>query len=389
MVVGIGAHYIKTAILNIDSIGKQFEAVDFNKERRENRFSENLAEDLSANIKKSVFEVLRKNKNSNPRKILFVLENGLLRSDLFKFEFVRQDPQSKIDMAEIKEFLRQAIDRIKNGLGDTKDISKISYGEIQNILIDGYSVENPLGFQGKKIDLDVFYGFMRKDIFELLISLAKDLNMEFSGILGRDWLVSEYILISQKQNDALLIDMGDASTDLTLIKDGRIKAIKSFDFGGNNLTQLIAERMEIGTEEAESLKLGYVKKEFKKEVSDKITIIVKDGFDSWMKGFGVSVRDLLKADLMPEKIYVGGEAISIISEIGNILNDQNSEIAKDLSITSSVDCGPVEITKDANFARAPKSLDIAVDASLLTAGLAALGIFRKTGLNALIKDFLN
>lgn len=385
LVVGIGTHYIKTSILNIDTAGKQFEAIDFDRERRENQ----SAEDLSANIKKSVFEVLRKNKNLNPKKILFVLENGLLRSDLFKFGFVRQDPQSKIDMAEIKDFLHQVVDRIKNGLGDIKNISKINHGEIQNISIDGYSVGNPLGFQGKNLCLDVFYDFTRKDTFELLISLTKDLDMEFSGIFGRNWLMDEYILISQKQNDALVVDMGDTSTDLTLIKDGGIKAIKSFDFGGNDLTQLIAKRMEIGVEEAESLRLGHLKKELKKEVSDKIATITKESFGHWIKEFAVSTRDLLKADLMPDKLYVGGEAILMVSEISTIINDQNSEIAKDLSIASSIDCRLVEIVKNENISGAPKSLNIAIDASLLVAGLAAIGTFRKTGLNVLIKDFLN
>lgn len=389
MAVSVGAHYVKTAILNIDPRNKQFEAVGFHGERRETQFAENPAEDLSVNIKKSVFGILRKNKNLNPKKILFILGRDLLKNDLFGFEFVRQDPQSKIDMAEIKGFLQLAINKIKEGFGAEKDVFKIISGEIQNISIDGYSVDNPLGFQGKKIKLDIFCDFLRKDQFDLLNLLAKDLNMSFSGIFGRNWLMGEYLLMSQKQNDLLFIDTGSASTDLILIKGGGIRAIKSFDFGGGDLTQLIAARMEIGAQEAENLKLGYLRKELKKEVSEKIGIIIKEGFEDFIKKFGTAMQNLLKAELMPEKIYVGGEGVLIVSEIANTLNNQDSVIAKDLSITSTIDCKSVEIIKDNNFIGAPKSANPAIDAPLFAAGFILLGAFRKNGLNALLKEFLN
>lgn len=388
LVVGIGSHYIKTVILNIDSAGKQFEVVDLNKERREIQFAENLTDDLSINIKKSVLGILRKNESSTPKKILFVLENNIIKSDLSGFEFVRQDPQAKIAMAEIREFLRLTINRLKEEFGEGKDVLKIISGEIQNIAIDGYSVENPLGFQGKKIKLDIFCSFLREDIFDLLDSLAKDLNMNFLGIFGRNWLMSEYLLISQKQGNALFIDIGDATTDLILIKDGSIRAIKSFDFGGSNLTQSVAAKMEVGAEEAENLKLGYLRKEFKKEVLEKMAVIIKVGFGDWAKKLGVPMRDLLKADMLPEKVYVGGEGILMISEIANIFNDQNSIIAKDISMTSATVCELMEIIKDNNFIGAPKSSSYAIDTPLFAAGFVQLGIFNKNGLNALLKDFL-
>lgn len=388
LVVSIGAHYIKTVILNIDSENKQFEAVDSNKERREIQFAENLADDLSINIKKSVLDILRKNESSNPKKILFVLEKNIIKSDLSGFEFVRQDPQAKIAMAEIREFLRLTINRLKEESGEGKDVLKIISGEIQNIAIDGYSVENPLGFQGKKIKLDIFCSFLQEDIFDLLDSLAKDLNMNFLGIFGRDWLMSEYLLISQKQSNALFIDIGDAITDLILIKDGGIRAIKSFDFGGSDLTQSIATKMEVGAEEAENLKFGYLRKEFKREVSEKMATIIKASFGDWAKKLGVPMRDLLKADMLPEKVYVGGEGILIISEIADMFNDQNSIIARDISMTSATVCELMEIIKDNNFIGAPKSSSFAIDTPLFAAGFVQLGIFNKNGLNALLKDFL-
>jgi type IV pilus assembly protein PilM len=75
---------------------------------------------------------------------------------------------------------------------------------------------------------------LEAEIFALVRSLVKDKK----GIIG-------------------LIDMGAQSTTFSIVKNGFIKATHSFDISGNELTRALAKSLNIGYEEAESLKKQY------------------------------------------------------------------------------------------------------------------------------------
>jgi type IV pilus assembly protein PilM len=64
-------------------------------------------------------------------------------------------------------------------------------------------------------------------------------------------------LIKENKEITGLIDMGAQSTTFSIVKNGFIKATHSFDISGNELTRALAQALNIGFEEAESLKKQY------------------------------------------------------------------------------------------------------------------------------------
>lgn len=398
LVANIEFDSIKTILINIDEQKKKFSIIGSNKEWTESQFTKEESlnfQGLKSNFQKSVHNLLKNNKSSKkPKKLIAVSSIGLIESISFDFEFTRTDPQKKIDMPEIKEILEKSFEAIhteisqsrgQNGEERLQDIFKVTNGVIQNTSVDGYSVAHPLGFQGKKVKLNIFCSFLPNSYFAALSALAEEIEMQLLDVRHRIELLAEYFLNKSSKN-AFFINIGGHFTESLLIKDGQIKGVDFFTVGGSSFTKSLAKNMGIGFIEAETLKLNYSQNKLKKEVAEKIKNILSNDVAFWAGQMRSSMTKLLKNELMPEKIYLTGGG-AVLPEILKSF-EADGPILKNLPTLAPIESFLLSMDTTENFTGTTKSINPTADAAIIATGYAALNILERNGLNSLFKNII-
>ena len=401
IVADIGFNSIKTALISIDRQKNKFSIIDSNKERTESQFTKEESlnfQDLKINFQKSVRNLLKINKFAIKIDKLFIISGReLIESSSFDIEFKRDDPQKKIEMTEVKEFLEKSLSSIQEKIsqnnkeqGDdaqSQDIFKIMNGIIQNISVDGYSVTHPLGFQGKNVTLNISCSFLPRSYYELLDSLSRDVGAQFLDIRHGIGLLTGYISEKLNAKNFFLVNVGDNFTEIVLVKDGQVKGHDSFAVGSSFFTKALSKNMGIGFVEAEGIKLSYCRGKLKKVISDKVKSVFLEDITFWSNQARLSLINLLKSELLPERIYLAGEG-SLLPEILESFKIDGLAI-KDLPALSPGETSLLSISIDSIFTGTTKSIDLLADATIVAGGYAALNLLEKNGLNSLFKNIIN
>lgn len=397
LVLDIESDSIKSAIINIDNAKKRFQITAFHKEWREAQFLGSSvvdSADLKSNIQKSIINLLRKRKSTSFKKMIVVSGNEIFNSDLFNVEFTRENPEKKIDMGEIKEDLQKSFDKIQADITQnkinqefaTEDTFKIVDGTMQNVLVDGYPVASPLGFQGKKITLNIFSSYLPLNFFELFEELAKSLDVESWELKHRIGLLAEFWSNKTGKENAIFINIGSYFTELLLVKNKQILSVDSFAMGGASFTRLLASQMGIGFIEAEDIKLKYSRKSLKRAISDKITNLLSQESEFFINQLGNSMKQLLGNELMTENVYISGGG-ALLPELREMTTNANN-IFKELPALSPVKYDLISIENDAMFLKSGTGINQITDTSIIISGFLSTKITEPNGLNSLFKNLI-
>lgn len=398
LVLDIESDSVKAVIINTDLSKKRFQITALNKEWRESQFSANNiidSNDLQVNIKKIVSNILRKNKSIAFKKIIIISGKEILESASFNLEFPREDPTKKIEMSEIKDILQKSFEKIRSEIIKGKtgeetipdDEFRIVGGMVQDVLVDGYPVASPLGFQGKKISLNIFCSFLPTNFFELFGDLARSLNIESWELKHRTGLLAEYFLEKIKKENAILINIGSHFTESILIRNRHIKNINSFAIGGSSFTKLLADQMGIGFNEAENLKLKYSQGKTRKSISEKIKGLIAKETELFERQMHISIKELLGNELMPETLYLSGGG-AMLPELQDLFKKGDGVILRDLPSLAQTEIVLLSIENDESFLKSNLPINTVADASMIISGFALANAIERNGLNSLFKSLI-
>jgi cell division protein FtsA len=126
----------------------------------------------------SAFNQAEQQAGVSARSAVVGIAGELVRGNTTTVRFTRKDPNKEIDIAEVDRIFslvqERALDQAKKQLAiDTggKQIGlKLVNSALIAIEIDGYSVTNPIGFQGKDVQVQLYTAFAHEAGFELVSS---------------------------------------------------------------------------------------------------------------------------------------------------------------------------------------------------------------------------
>lgn len=233
-------------------------------------------------------------------------------------KYKRADPQSSIDMIELRKILDRvqfrAFDRAKEQLTwetGMKELEvKLVNTAIVDVQIDGYRVTNPIGFQGRDVQVQLFNAFAPMVHLGALQTVADNLDLNLVSIAAEPFAVAKCVGGQESgEFSAIFIDIGGGTTDIALVNNGGVEGTKMFAIGGRAFTKRIAQVAGVSFEKAEAMKLEYAKGKDSK-LSIKASALVKDAITSdievWLSGVELSLSEFTAVDHLPAKILLCG-----------------------------------------------------------------------------------
>ncbi len=256
-----------------------------------------------------------------------------------EIKYKREEADTQINLSELKNIVykiqgnsfKRARKKIAWETGTDEVDLKLINSVISDFKIDDYKVSNPMGFQGKKVEVSIYNSFAPLVHFGALQTIAAELDRELLSIITEPYAVSKCLDFEDGGNySAIFIDIGGGTTDIAIVENGNIKATKIFAMGGRNFTKRLSSELNVSFQEAEKIKIAYSAGKLEKKSNNLVKKIVEEDADVWLSGVSVSISEIKEIEHLPSQIYLCGGG-SHLPEIKGSM--QQKDFSKKLNFT--------------------------------------------------------
>lgn len=155
-----------------------------------------------------------------------------------------------------KQDLNEAVNSAKRVQPPAGRLSMLYMG--QPILLDGKQVTNPVGLQGKRLEVNFWRITMEETHMRLRTSMMNGMSaLILDVILASHAAGCAVVTETEKQGGVLVIDVGAGTTDWILYFKGYILCTGSIPVGGEHITNDLSVALRISRETAEDLKIRF------------------------------------------------------------------------------------------------------------------------------------
>lgn len=260
------------------------------------------------------------------RSAVIGIAGELVKGSTLNVRVTRKEPNKEIDITEIDKIFtlvqQKAHDKAKKQLSiDTggKDIAlKLVNSALISIEIDGYSVTNPIGFQGKDVHVQLYTAFAPMVHIGAIERVAEQLDLDLITVAAEPFAVARSVIGDDPNADisAVLIDVGGGTTDIAVVNEGGVEGTVMYGIGGRSFTKSVERDFSIGFEQAEALKLGL--SDGKTPDSKRVPVerALKKTLSVWASGVSLALDEFTRMDHLPNRILLcgGGSSLQLIRD---------------------------------------------------------------------------
>lgn len=118
--------------------------------------------------------------------------------------------------------------------------------------------EEPIGAFAKEFGVDLDIVIANGDYLSDIIETLRIAELKIDGLILETLATSNVVLMpEEKEMGVLMLDMGDAHTDISVYNNSRLEFYETLPIGGHHITNDIAMTLGISHDEAERLKRQY------------------------------------------------------------------------------------------------------------------------------------
>ncbi|MBI3495598.1 ethanolamine ammonia-lyase reactivating factor EutA [Candidatus Berkelbacteria bacterium] len=266
-----------------------------------------------------------------PKQVIIGIAGELVKGTTTLVHYERPKPKNHIELAELKEIItnvqKEAFNEARRILawetGHAEIDVRLVNAAIVDVKIDGYKVTNPLGFQGKDVEVGVFNAFAPIVHLGALQTIAEELELDLLSVAPEPYAVAR--AVSEEQSvefSAIFLDIGGGTTDVALVRAGGIEGTKMFAMGGRTFTKRIAEELGVSFTKAEEIKLEYSDNSLPEKKMKEIEEFLELDTNVWLEGLKIVLEEFSAQDLLPSRILLCGGG-SALPDIFKILHEGN------------------------------------------------------------------
>lgn len=251
----------------------------------------------------------------------------LVRGNTTTVKFTRKDPNKQIDIAEVDRIfalvqeraLAQAKKQLAIDTGGKQIGLKLVNSALIAIEIDGYGVTNPIGFQGKDVQVQLYTAFAPLVHIGAIERVAQQLDLDLLTVAAEPFAVARSVIGDDPNANlsAILIDVGGGTTDIAVVNEGGVEGTKMFGIGGRSFTKSIERDLNTDFERAEALKLGLSSGRTPEPRRKPVEDALNKTLSVWTNGVELALEEFKRLDHLPHKILLcgGGASLEMLTDM--------------------------------------------------------------------------
>lgn len=254
----------------------------------------------------------------------------LVKGTTTSVKFTRKDPAKALDVDEVERIIKlvQARAEVKAKtqlaweLGGKEVDVRLVNSALVGITIDGYSVSNPVGFQGRDVLVQLYTAFAPLIHIGALERTAHELDLDLLAVAAEPFAVARSMIGNDQSTSmsAILMDIGGGTTDIAVVNEGGVQGTKMFGIGGRAYTKSIERDLGIDFEAAEALKLAIDSNRVPSQKRADLDSALAKTLNVWLGGVELALAEFKQLDNLPYRILLCGGG----SSLNMLLNDLSS-----------------------------------------------------------------
>lgn len=264
-----------------------------------------------------------------PDQLLMGVAGEFVKGSTSTLTYTREEHEAKINLSELRNIVHklewrafaEARKKLAEDTGYSEIDIKLINTAIVDVRIDGYKVTNPLGFQGKEVQMSIFNSFAPLAHHSALHNIADEIGIELLSIVSEPFALSRSMEGEDGNLSAIFVDVGGSATDIAVVNNGCMVGSKMFAIGGRTFTKRLAVELNISLAEAEKLKLSYAEDKLEQKSRKIISDTIENDMEVWIEGMQLALSEFREIEVLPSRILLCGGGAHL-PEIKNALNNE-------------------------------------------------------------------
>ena len=250
----------------------------------------------------------------------------LIKGNTTTVHYVRKDPKKPISEAEMQNIITKV--QQKSGEVARKTVAletgnknvevRLINSAIVSLMIDGYKISNPVGFNGSDVVVQFYTAFAPMIHVSAIEKVCAELNLDLLTVAVEPFAVCRACLGDDLDSNfsGVVIDIGGGTTDIAVVDDGGVEGTKMFSIGGRSFTHQIEEAFGVDFNVAEKYKLNYDSGKLDDAKKAKIESALSKNLSVWFTGVEVALEDFETIGSLPRNVILcgGGAGLSLLQE---------------------------------------------------------------------------
>ena len=347
----IGTEYVKTLIFRIDDIHSGTVVGVGKQKQKLSDMHGGAVTDIQGVIKNCELAIDQAAQQAGvvPEQVVVGIAGELVKGVSNTITHTRRKPHERLTQVEIQEIIsdiqNKALEMNKKALAWETGHSEIDVqlvnSAVVNMNIDGYRVQNPLGFSGRNVTVAVYNSFAPIVQLGAIQTVVEALGLDLLSVAAEPYAVSRCLGEEESADlSGIFIDIGGGTTDIAVVRGGGLEGTKMFAFGGRTFTKRIANDLKLTFKEAEEKKILYSKGKLKEKESARVGKALARDIQIWISGVELALDEFSTSErftdnkVMPPRIFMCGGG-SLLPEIKDVL--EGNEWFKSLPFSKKPD----------------------------------------------------
>jgi cell division protein FtsA len=255
------------------------------------------------------------------RQAIIGIAGELVKGTTTTVKVSRKQPTLAIDIPEMEKIIALVQDRAENKakqqlaweLGGKNVDVRLVNSALVSIEIDGYPVNNPIGFQGRDVVIQLYTAFAPLIHIGAIEKTAQELDLDLLAVAAEPFAVARAVIGNDPNHNlsAILMDVGGGTTDIAVVNDGGVQGTKMFGIGGRAYTRGVERELGIDFSQAEELKLNLSGNTVSAHKRPLIESALAKTADTWVSGIELALGEFDKLDHLPHRMFLCGGGSSL------------------------------------------------------------------------------
>lgn len=257
----------------------------------------------------------------SPRAVVVGIAGELVKGTTVSVRIKRKDAKKPMDLDEVDQIIalvqKRAFEQAKNQIAEElggKDVEvQLVNSALVRMEIDGYTVTNPVSFQGREITVQLYAAFAPLIHIGAIEQVVQQLDMDLLAVAAEPFAVARSVVGNDSNStmSAILMDVGGGTTDIAVLDEGGVQGTKMFGIGGRAFTRSVERDAEVTFDQAESIKLSMAADEPDTKQDKLAYRALLKTTKVWRSGVELALEEFTGLDHLPHHILLCGGGASL------------------------------------------------------------------------------
>lgn len=267
-----------------------------------------------------------------PGQVVVGIAGEMVKGFSSSIAYPRERPAERVRESELRNMLQlvekralreaQHLLELERAYGEVGEV-RLVHSAITQVRIDAYPVTNPIGFQGRNLEVTVFNTFAPMSQVSAVEAVARELDLEVAGTVSQPYAVARACAGDQAwEQGGIFIDVGGGTTDVALLRGGGVEGTRMFGLGGQAFTRRLSADLGLSYHESEARKIRHSEGLLPPDQELSVSQLLQPDVDVLLQGLALCLRELARGEVLPSNIYVCGG--------GSLLPELMQELRKNI-----------------------------------------------------------